>query len=373
MYRILYIDHTKGLLGGGQISLIELLRRIDRSRFDIYVIVSEEGRLSQQIKKLNIIYRIIPLPTLKSLNPFIFLNAINKLLKFIRLHRIDLIHANTSRAGLYASMVNKVLNIPLIWHVRIPYVDILLDRFIAYHCKKIIVVSKSVAKRFAWLNKDRLALIYNGVDVNRFSPGKDDFNLRNYFGIKPSQKVIGTLGRFSPRKGYETLIYAIKEVIKGFPEVKFLWVGEGDINLKMKFIDKIKKLGITEHFILTGFYEEVWHLLKIMDIFCLPSLSEGFSRSILEAMSTGLPVVATRVGGNLEIIEHKVDGLLVPPEDPQALACALIELLSNEEEAKKMGLAGRQKVVERFSIEKNVTLTERLYEEVLLKDYEGRY
>ena len=114
-----------------------------------------------------------------------------------------------------------------------------------------------------------------------------------------------------------------------------------------------------------GFYKDIPQILKCMDVYCLPSLSEGFNRSLLEAMACGLPVIATRVGGNIEIVQDGVNGLLVPPSNSERLADAIAELLRDREKARNMGFEGRRIVEENFSIEKNVEKIEAQYLQIL--------
>ncbi|TET64337.1 MAG: glycosyltransferase family 1 protein [Candidatus Stahlbacteria bacterium] len=365
MHRVLYIDSGEGIFGGGQISLLELLAHIDTTKFLPLVIVSEEGKLKKEVKKLGIECALLPMPRFKWLNPSPFFAGFWRIFNFVRKQKIKLIHSNTSRAALYAGPVAKILSIPLIWHVRVPPPDNLLDRFLVLFSSKIIAVSRIVKRRFVWLKKDIVETIYNGVDTRKFSPGLVQDDLRKKFHIDSKNIVIGTVGRLSPEKGLEYLISAIREVVNAYPRTKVLIVGDGDEKYRLSLQEKVKDLELSSHIILTGFYEDVPQILRCLDIFSLPSLFEGFNRSLLEAMACGLPVVATAVGGNVEIVQDGVNGLLVPPSNPGALAFAITELLKDKEKARKMGLEGKLLVEENFSIDINVRKIEKLYLHIL--------
>ena len=365
MHRVLYIDSGKGIFGGGQISLLELLAHIDTTKFLPLVIVNEEGKLKKEVKKLGIECVLLPMPRFKWLNPFPFFAGFWRIFNFVRKQKIKLIHSNTSRGALYAGPVAKILSIPLIWHVRIPHSDNLLDRFLVLFSSRIIAVSRIVKRRFVWLKKDTVETIYNGVDTRKFSPGLAQDDLRKKFHIDSEDMVIGAVGRLSPEKGLEYLISAIREVVNLYPRTKVLLVGDGDEKYRLSLQEKVKDLELSPHIFFVGFYEDVPQILRCLDIFSLPSLTEGFNRSLLEAMACGLPVVATTVGGNVEIVQDGVNGLLVQPSNPGALASAIAELLKDKEKARKMGLEGTLLVKENFGIDINVRKIEKLYLQIL--------
>ncbi len=365
MHRVLYIDSGEGIFGGGQISLLELLAHIDRIKFQPLVIVGEEAKLKKEVKKLGIECAFLPMPRFQWLNPFPFLAGFWGIFNFVRKQKIKLIHSNTSRAALYAGPLAKILGIPMIWHVRVPPPDNLLDRFLVLFSSGIITVSRAVKRRFVWLKKDIVETIYNGVDARKFSPGFAQDDLRKKIQIDSEDIVIGAVGRLSPEKGLEYLISAARDVVNVYPRTKVLLVGDGDEKYRLSLQEKVKDLELSSHIILAGFYEDVPQILRCLDIFTLPSLFEGFNRSLLEAMACALPIVATAVGGNVEIVQDGVNGLLIPPSNPGALAFAIIELLKHKEKARKMGLEGKLLVEENFSIDINVRKIEKLYLQIL--------
>jgi glycosyltransferase involved in cell wall biosynthesis len=365
MHRILYLDSSEGVFGGGQISLLELLANMNREKYHPVVFVGEEGKLEKEIKKLGVECTILPMPSLKRFNPFLFFTWHWRFFNYARKNKVELIHSNTSRATFYAGAAAKFLGIPLIWHVRVPLSDVLLDRLLLSFSFRVIAVSQAVKKRFDRFKKDKVEVIYNGLDTKKFSNGAKQDDVRRKLQINSKDILIGTVGRLSPEKGLEHLISAMRNVVRVYPQTKILLVGNGNKKYRVYLQEKVNALLLSEYIIFAGFSEDILQILRCMDIFCLPSLFEGFNRSLLEAMACGLPVVATGVGGNSEIVQDGVNGLLVEPCKPESLSSALIELLKDREKARKMGLEGRRIVEKNFSIEKNVNKIERLYSQIV--------
>lgn len=364
-YRILYVDGTQEIYGGGQISLLELLRNLDRSKFRPVVALSEKGKLKEEVDRIGGECVIIPMPAIRPWNIFSCLGSADELADFIKRNHFALIHTNTSRSTIYAGFAARKFKIPVVWHVRIPHHDRPLDILLARWASRLIAVSDIVKKRFPWLKEDKVTVIYNGVDTKRFSPGPTRDRVREELHISREDIVIGTVGRLSSEKGLEFLLCATRDVVMAYPRVKVLIVGNGNKDYRLSLREKANRLKLSSNVIFAGFRDDIPELLRGVDIFCLPSLTEGFNRSLLEAMACELPVVATHVGGNLEIVRNGVNGLLIPPHNSGALASAIIEMMEDREKARMMGSEGRKLVEEKFSIERNVRLTERLYDEVI--------
>ena len=201
----------------------------------------------------------------------------------------------------------------------------------------------------------------------KFSPGSAPDEVRKRFHINREDIVVGTVGRISPEKGFEYLITAIRDVVVEYPQVKVLIAGNGNEEYRRYLLGKINESELSPNILFTGFYGNIPLIMRCLDIYCLPSLSEGFNRSLLEAMACGLPVIATKVGGNIEIVQDGINGLLVMPGNPESLASAVRELVKDVEKSRKMGMEGRRYVEGKFSIKTNVARTEEIYEEVISK------
>jgi glycosyltransferase involved in cell wall biosynthesis len=190
-------------------------------------------------------------------------------------------------------------------------------------------------------------------------------NVRRECGIPDDIPLIGTVGRLSKQKGQTHLIRSIALVLKSVNEARLLIVGHDDQGLRPLLEAEIKRLGLTENVTLTGFREDVPDIMAAIDIFCLPSLWEGFGLVLLEAMAQARPVVASRVGSIPEVVLDGQTGILVEPGDEVALARALTELLVDQDRALNLGLAGKRRQEEVFSRQAMVRRTEKLYDQLL--------
>jgi sugar transferase (PEP-CTERM/EpsH1 system associated) len=245
-------------------------------------------------------------------------------------------------------------------------------RFMRLFIHRYIVVSKDLSR---WLEARVKVLprnirqIYNGVDHTRFGPARDATGhlLPWESGKTPEMIVIGTVGRLSPVKDQRSLLFAVaklREIAPGlYPRLRLVIVGEGP--LRQSLTDLVNELGLEQICWLPGDRDDVPALLAAMDVFVLTSLREGIPNTVLEAMASALPVIATAVGGNLELVEEGFNGSLVPAENPEALANALVPLLENQAERKRQGANARQRVCQRFDWSRTVDAYLSVYDEVL--------
>jgi glycosyltransferase involved in cell wall biosynthesis len=191
----------------------------------------------------------------------------------------------------------------------------------------------------------------------------DKARLRYELGLNSDDQIVGTVGSLYPVKGHRFLIAAVPAIVEACPKARFLLIGRGDEENRLK--DQVKSLGVERHVSFLGLRQDISKLLSIMDIFVLPSLSEGLSVATLEAMASALPVVATRVGGNPELIVNEETGMLVPSQDSEALAKAVSALLRDGTRARLFGQSGRARVEQRFHMDMMVNEYRNLYEECL--------
>ncbi len=364
---ILYLANSGDIIGGGQISLLSLLKGLNRDRFNPVIVCPAEGGLSEALKRMNVETYIIKMGTLRKLDIFSWIQSIYKMVKIIREKSVHIIHSNGSRATIYGGLAARLTRTPLIWHVRIADSDRLLDTLLAKLSSHIVAISEAVQKRFCWIvnsTKDT-TVIYNGVDTKEFNPAIDGSGIREEFGISPETPLIGTVGRMDWYKGHEYFIHAAAQVIEKIPNAHFLIVGDGE-NRK-SLITLVQNLHLSNQVFFAGNRDDVPQILACLDLFVLSSVSEGFGRAAAEAMACAKPVVATTAGGLPEVVENGITGKLVHPRDSSALAAAILEMIGDRERAQRMGVAGRRRVETLFSIEQNISRTEKLYESMLIK------
>ncbi len=289
--------------------------------------------------------------------------ALPALQKFIRENTIDIIHSQTR--------VTQVMGTFLALMTRKPYVSTAhgffkkrLSRKI-FPCwgERVIAVSEPVREH---LIKDlgvpgqKIAIVPNGIDVNDFLPIDDQERkkLRQKYQLM-DDPVIGIIARLSSVKGIDVLVAAMKKVSAKKPQAKLLIVGQGPEEPDLKAM--VGKLRLERNVFFYPIVDKTAEILALLDVFVMPSRQEGLGLSIMEAQAAGVPVVASKVGGIPSLIEDGRNGLLVSPENPESLAQAILLLLENKEQAKKMGEAGRAFVGKHFSDDKMIEGTLKVY------------
>lgn len=364
MVRILYISSFGQLRGGGQISLLNLLRGLDKKRFSPVLLCPERGDLGEAASALGIPVEVIKIPSFKSLNLPRIIQVWHKLCRLVRKYEIQIIHTEGLRETFYAALLCFFYPIRLVWHVRVAWRSWLRDRILFYLSDQIICVAQATAERFKGClgSKKKIEIIYNGVDLEEFNPQRRYLGIKKRYDIPEDCRVVGTIGRLDPDKRAEDLIRSIPSVQETFPKTRFVIVGDDNRGYYQKLKQLAEDLKIVSQVVFTGALKDVQGLLSVFDLFVLPTINkEGISRAILEAMALAKPVIATKVGGNPETVEDKITGILIPAKKPELLAQTIISLLKDRERAEEMGQAGRRRVEKLFSLKTNVARTEKVY------------
>ncbi len=220
------------------------------------------------------------------------------------------------------------------------------------------------------ISATRVTQVYNGVDTERFSPQLRQDNGKPYLPpdfCHKNSTVIGAVGRMQPVKDHLTLIRAFIRLVGMIPDgrrkLRLVIIGDGP--LRQTCQNELRAAGLAEIAWLPGARNDIPELLRTMDIFVLPSIAEGISNTVLEAMACGLPVVATAVGGNSELVDEGITGTLVPPADPKAMAHALLMYYQDSARAHTHGAAGRAKIEAHFSMSAMVRGYLGVYDTVL--------
>jgi len=209
---------------------------------------------------------------------------------------------------------------------------------------------------------EKLRVIHNGVDTTRFQQGKRD-RARLFPGLESAKLVVLVGNMHSDVKGHPWLIAAAPVVIREFPETHFVFAGDGAMRPELE--KQAAELGIRENFQFLGRRSEIPDILASCDIAILPSRAEGLPNAVLEYMAAGLPTIASRVGGNVELLQEGVTGCLVPAEDSKAISESLLRLLRDPELARTIGTNGRRVAVENYSFDRLIREVDALYTEIL--------
>ncbi|MFH0794323.1 MAG: glycosyltransferase [bacterium] len=352
--------------GGIEQKLVASLPLLNRPPFEVQVVcIRERGVLAGELEKAGIPVHLVPFRSRLDLR------GLRGLRDLIVREKIDLVHSHMYRANTPATLaarwagvravVGQLHNVSTWETARQLWMDRILSR-----CRAAtICVSKMVqreAQRRLYLPPARLPVIYNGVDVERFRRREAGAQLRRSLGLDPLHVVIGMFARLVPQKNPVGFIEAAQSLLPDFPDARFVLVGDGSLRPQLE--RKIQDSGLVGKVILTGHRQDVPELLSACDIFCLPSLREGFSNAVLEALAAGLPLVVTHVGGNSEAVEEGRSGLIIPPGRPDALVGALGWLIGHPDERAKMGREAARRA-ELFSLDKMIGDLQRLYLQLL--------
>jgi glycosyltransferase involved in cell wall biosynthesis len=219
-------------------------------------------------------------------------------------------------------------------------------------------VARDLVERYR-LPAAQIVVIPNGIDPAGFVPERPPAATRAALGLPSEARLIGLVGRLTRQKGPDVLIAALPALVSAWPQLRCLFVGDGVLGEELRRQAESRAVG--PHCVFLGPRRDVADLVAILEVVVLPSRSEGLPFALLEAMALAKPVVATRVGGSSEVVDDGRTGLLVPPEDPAALAQALRWLLNRPAEAAAMGRRGRERVVREFSLGHSVGALQELY------------
>jgi len=297
--------------------------------------------------------------------------------KILKDEKIDILHIHVwnPASGRYAILAANSCKIPIVTTEHDPFklsfLKNLFKKSTLEKVKTIITVSENNQKILQKLypeHKKKIKVIYNGIDISwwqsqtlRFTDEDRKTIKKNIFLADTDTLIIISIAELHERKGLKYLIEAIPDIIKKYPETKLVIIGEGKDRKNLEHL--IGRLGIENHVLLAGKQKEIPKVLKSSDIFVLPSLREAFGLVILEAMITGLPVIASKVGGIPEIINNK-NGLLVESENPEKLANTLLDLIAHPDRCKKLSAYGQKTVLEKFTAKKMAEEYEREYSSI---------
>lgn len=299
----------------------------------------------------------------RSLNIIIFecngkfdLKAVSGIGSYVKENLIGIIHTHGYKSNIYAVLSNIRNRRVLVttchnWinsNAKMGFYAY-LDRAFLKWFDAVVPVSRTV-KEFlleSGVRKERINLIENGIDVSRFNSKEKDKGLLKRLGLAHGCKVIGTVGRLSEEKGHTYFLKAAKKIMDSFGDCFFLIVGEGPLRKDLE--GEARMLGINDRVVFTGKRNDIPELLSVMDIFVLPSLTEGQPVALLEAMASGRAIAATDVGDVRKILKDGELGLIVPPKNPGALAEKILLYLNDKDRAKDSGLNAHSEALEKYS------------------------
>lgn len=371
-------------LGGAERIVTMLAMNMDRQRFEVIpCAVRFSGPLEEDLKASGVQYRVLGISRRSILTGPLFFSDVRRQLTAVagimKELSIDIIHAHLTENTLLGIVAARRVGVPRVcatvhstiialqrgrWSPRGWLLRTAIDKMFS-QADRIIAVSEEVAqvmRLYTSVPWERILTIPNGVEPNRFRLREDRCTLRRMLQLPTDRLVAVTVGRLTRGKGYRYLEDALA-LIPAEHRPLMLIVGDGPDRNELE--SRAKAMGLEQEIRFLGNRRDVPALLAAVDLFVLSSLWEGLPLALLEAMAAGLPAVVTSVGGNAEVVEDGVSGMLVPARDAQALAKALSTLLNGHSRREEMGRAARERFDRYFSVQRFVEAHEYLYEEML--------
>jgi len=358
---VLLMANFAGLVGGGEESLLALAGHLDRHRVRPIATVPAEGEMADRLRALGVPVTVLRLPRVRPWNIPVGAFALRRLRGLMRGERVALVHAQGGRSALYAGLVGLDLGTPLVWHARTADRDRWLDPILVRLAHTIVANSGATACRFRAWPRARVTVVPNGVDLGRFTARPADPALRRALGVAADAVVVGYVGRLEHGKGPDVLLAAAERLALKVPAVTLLFVGDGPLRLPLAA--QAAAAGVRAVF--AGQRTDVPALLRVCDVIAVPSRQEAFGRVLIEAMAARVPVVASAVGGIPEVCADRLTGLLVPPDDPDALATALAATLGDTAATAARVRAAAIDVATRFDIHMHAERVHAVYSAVL--------
>ena len=351
MIRVLHTIDTTGP-GGAETVFVNLAKGLDSREFESFAAIGGLGWVCDVLRRNGIE------PVFVNSKGGFNLGYLLELVRIVRKYRIDIIQAHLFGSCLYAGMAGLICGVPVFSTIH-GFVDVnareklmrLKTRLINLGSKKIIFVSEHLRRHCVeslCFSGQKSIAVYNGVDTSVFYPATDN-GIRKELGFGDEHFVIGAVGNIRPAKGYDIFLRAARIIYDRHSECRFLIAGEGSGDLYESLLELRKMLDLENVFDFIGFQQDPAIVFNNLDIFVLPSVSEGFSISTIEAMACGVPVVVTRSGGPEEIVQNGTSGITVECRQ-EALASGIMRLL--EDEGLRAALKDRAlgEVAEKFSL-----------------------
>jgi glycosyltransferase involved in cell wall biosynthesis len=360
---LLVVDQLQKTLGGGERALLQLASHLPERGFQVSILTFFAHPECPALRMTETPIYLLPLKHTYSIEG---VRAAFEFRQFIRKKKILIVQTFFESSDLWAGFVTRAASTAkLIWSRRDMGIlrggkHRIAYRLMAGAPHAVLAVSEKVREhciQIDHINAARVHRIYNGLNIEHFA---------NAGHRNRNEHLVASVGNIRRVKGHDIFVKAAAIIARRFPQTRFSVAGEV---LEPEYFHELhtlrESLGLSDRFRFEGEVTDLPRFLAGADIFVLPSRSEGFSNAIIEAMAASLPVVATRVGGNPEAVQHGVTGLLVPAEDPSVLADAVLELLSDSERATAMGEAGRRVAARDFSTDHTVTQVVETYRRLL--------
>ena len=380
--------------GGSAETTLHIVSSLNMEKYDVFLAHGLSRESNMSIMEKEVVESDLLLAEAKGVRVFALPSLVrrlsfkNDLLAFINIYRLikrirpHIVHTHTSKAGLLGRLASFLARVPIIIHT--PHGHVFHSYYGPVMTKVFVFAEKILSfitdKITALTNRERdehleegiasiekYIVIHSGVMLDRLMNMNIDAGaVRGEFGIAQDSNVIGVVGRLVPIKGHKYLVSAAKRIIKEFRNTVFVFVGDGYLSSRLE--RQAESLGVRKNIIFTGWRKDAVEILDLFDILVLPSLNEGMGKVLVEGMALGKPIIASNVGGIIDLVRNGENGILVPPGDSDALGEAILQLLKDKNLSEKLGKNGKAMVYPEFDASVMVKQIEDLYESLLVSN-----
>ena len=366
--KILLITHDLNI-GGLQRVVTDIALNLAPTRYAVGVLALREGGPFEK----DLLEAGIPVYKLPVSQGRVDYFAFWKIRQLIVKLAPDIIHTHNTQPFIEGTLAAMLAGRPVVVHTdhgrqfpdkrRYMWMEWLASKAVA----GIISVSndnKASLVKHEHISADKISVIPNGIDNKKYQPKVNGRLKRAALGLEPDAwPVLGWCGRMSPEKGLSVLLRSLPDVVRQYPRVRLLLMGDGTLRKELE--DQAEQEGVASHVRFLGARADVPEVLQLLDLFVLPSLREGLPLVLLEAMAAGIPIVATDVGGNHQAVTDGVTGYLVPSENPAALARAINQLLDDDTTRRRFSSEAQRRFAEQFTISRMVERYDEVYRQCL--------
>ena len=379
--------------GGSAETTLQVVSLLNRERYEVFLVHGLSLESNMGVMEQEVLARDLSLAEKRGIRVFSIpsllrrLSLKNDLLAFFSIYRLikrikpHIVHTHTSKAGVLGRLAACLARVPIIIHTPHGHV---FHSYYGYIMTKIIVLVERILslmtdKITALTDRERdehleqgvasiekYVIIHSGVMLQQIMNTNIDVETgKKEFDIPQNSNVIGVVGRLVPIKGHKYLVSAAKRIIKEFGNTVFVFVGDGYLEARLQ--RQAESLGVRKNIIFAGWRNDVIKILGLFDVLVLPSLNEGMGKVLIEGMALGKPIVASSVGGIIDLVKNGDNGILVPPRDSDALAEAILKLIRNKNLTQELGKNGKSKVYPEYDTFVMIRQIEDLYERLLSK------
>ena len=364
--KILYLHHESEI-SGAERSLRLLFRHLDRSRVAPWFGGAPDGSFAQALRSDGMVIQPIAFGRLRNLP--LLMRTVRRIVKLVRTHRIDLLHAHGPQTNVAARVAGVLCRIPVLWHVRAPLYEGMwdVDRFFSGLATRIVCNSDAVRERFrgsrAW---DKSLTVLNAVDLREFNPEVPREPFRREQRLAQDDVAIGIVGRIGYKKGYEEFVGAAIRLLRAGSRATFFVVGDAIFPSDAWRVEalhrQVKDAGMDDRIRFLGYRKDVASVLRGLDVLVHASEQDACSRVLCEALASGTAIVATKSGGTPELVRDGREGILVPPGDVPTLTGGIERLIGDPTLCVQFRSAGAARAREHFGIGRHENRMMAIYE-----------